>query len=404
MAVNAIRNEHRAWIGGEYVKQRSGTRGLSGSRRTAIAIGEKRLSEGDHRAALDSFRELASNQQCPPDDGVWGRIAACYRKLGQTRELETLLDELGAIARPHFQVVLQVALARAGDKSFDLALSGLDSALSAYGPDQQANILRIRSCILSIADRHEESLETVASMFDLGTPNADRSARFSLALAEKKQRQAVVSNSSQAEKLQAYWQKRKEFVYIHVCRQLIRIMGHSAEVVADIGSNKTPTLDTFPGNPLKFSVDPGSPYESHDVTSVRQDLLNWVPPKPIQLASCLQVMEHVRDVHSFAERLLKISEVSLISVPHLEEAGSNQGHLHNRIDLERITEWFGRAPNYHYIARELSGDERIVCVFDTTTSAQWETLSYDCPQGLQFRYRWSPSSSSLRLNGIKKQC
>lgn len=364
-------------------------------RKEAVARGESLFSQADYRAALDMFREVGSEQQCGPDDGLWGRIAACYRQLGAIEELENLAKDLGAIARPHVQVVLQLALARAATKSFDSALSGLDSAFADYDPDQQADILRIRSGILSSADRHEESIETVASMFELGTPAADRWARFSLALAERKQQQAVLRQSTQGNKLRAYWQDRKDAVYIHVCRQLIEIMGHSAKAVADIGSNQTPTLDFFPGQPTKFSVDPGSPYENHDVISVREDFFNWTPPEPIQLASCLQVMEHVADVSSFAARMLEITEVALISVPYMEAPGLNKGHIHSRIDLERVSEWFGRRPNYHYIAEELSGGKRIICVFDTATEAYWPTLCGHCVHGLQFKYRWSIEDSSL---------
>lgn len=371
------------------------TSSITETKRDAILRGETLYSQKSYSAALDVFDELVSHYECAPSDGIWGRIAACLRKLARHEELDTLAKTIDATGRPHVQVVLQLALARAAEGKVDEALSELESVVGDYEPDQQADILRIRSEIQSAAGRHKESLRSVASMFELGTPAADSWARFSLALAERKQRQAALAASRPAARLRAYWEDRRNSVYIHVCRQLIKIMGRSAKAVADIGSNQTPTLDFYPGCPLKYSVDPGSPYESHDVTSVREDFLKWAPPEPIHFLSCLQVMEHVADATSFAARLLEVSEVALVSVPYMEAPGLNEGHIHSRIDLQRITEWFGRAPNYHYIAKELSGCERIICVFDTTTTAHWPTLCDHCIHGLRFQYRWSLQGSSL---------
>lgn len=353
------------------------------------------VRQGKHRAALAEFDELTAGSQPSSNDGIWGHVAVCYRKLSMIEELRSLRERLAEARRPHVQVNLQLALAYAMMEKSDMAVTFLDSVCGDYPPEQQAEILRVRAGILSDAGRHDEAIKCVSSIFAIGTPAADRRARFALALAERKRDRAVLNRSSPAAKLKAYWNERRHAVYIHVCSQLIKIMGRSAQVVADIGSNQTPILDYYPGNPLKYSVDPGSPYVNDDVIAVPEDFFDWDPPNPVQLASCLQVMEHVPDVSAFAARLMELCEVALISVPYLEAPGLNEGHIHSRIDIERISDWFGRAPNYHFIAKELSGAERIICVFDTTTTAHWLTLCDHCVNGLGFKYRWSTSGSSL---------
>lgn len=188
---------------------------------------------------------------------------------------------------------------------------------------------------------------------------------------------------------QRYWKQRQDFVYMHVCKQLISCIASSATVVADIGSNRTPLLDFFPSGVKKYSVDPMNPYEGPDVDAIKADFFHWNPPSPIQFGTCLQTMEHVPDVVPFARRMMELCEVSLVSVPHLEPPGANPEHIHSMIDLDRIVEWFGRAPNYHYIAVELSGDQRIICVFDRTDQTPYKGFNRESLTALGFRNRWS---------------
>lgn len=363
----------------------------AGAQQRELARAEKLTAEGDHESALPIWEWLTSSQRCDVGNGMWGRLAACYRRLSREDDLEELLVNLRRAGRPHVQVVLQMALARVDSGRFEDALAVLDAAKPAYEADRQAEILRIRTTILSHSGRHREAMACAASIPELGTSEAGRQGAFALALAELKQRRETIERSDQDTKLRAYWQDRRQFVYIHVCHQLIKLLGASARVVADIGSNRTPILDFFPGSPLKYSVDPASPFSGTGVVAINADFLTWNPPERIHVGTCLQVLEHIPDVNAFASRLLELCEIVLISVPYMERPGVNSGHIHSEIDLEKVARWFGRAPNFHYVAQELSGDERIICVFDRTTTVQWPTLCEKCRHGLPFRYRWSPA-------------
>ncbi|NJM36302.1 MAG: hypothetical protein HC850_18205 [Rhodomicrobium sp.] len=148
-------------------------------------------------------------------------------------------------------------------------------------------------------------------------------------------------------------------------------------------------LDAFPSECRKYSVDPMTPYAGAGVTPVRADFLEWRPPEPIEIATCFQVMEHVREPQKFAARLLEVAEVTIVSVPYKEAPGLNPGHLHSMIDEDTVAEWFGRRPNYAYIAHELDGGDRIISVFDGRAGERWPTLCGHCEHGLRFRYRWS---------------
>lgn len=368
-----------------------------GSRAEVIARARELMEQGSYQDAPGILERITSGSNLEAGDGIWGLVAACYRKAGKSDQLGALKERLATSGRPNIQVILQTGLAFAGTRQVDAAVAELDAAFAEYGSNEQADILRVKAGILSEADRHVEAIDCVAKakLFSIGTPYADRWARFSLALAERKRDQATLSRTDNTTRLEAYWRERRDAVYIHVCRQLIKVIGSSAQVVADIGSNRTPTLDFFPGSPTKYSVDPGSPYDGADVIPVREDFFHWNPPTRVQVVSCLQVMEHVENVRAFAARLLELGEVVLISVPFMEPPGLNEGHVHSRIKLESVEDWFGRKPNYHFIAKELSGAERIVCVFDTTTTAQWLTLCDHCVNGLAFKYRWSTAGSSV---------
>jgi hypothetical protein len=150
-----------------------------------------------------------------------------------------------------------------------------------------------------------------------------------------------------------------------------------------------PTLDYYPNAKIKYSIDPVTPYTGEGVIPVYQDFAVWQSDEPIEFGTCMQVMEHVKNPSLFAKNLLLLCEVVLISVPYMEPSGLNPGHIHNMINYDTIVDWFGREPNYHYIATELSGDRRIICLFDTTTNEKFTNIQKLSQVAFQFRFRWS---------------
>ena len=296
--------------------------------------------------------------------------------------------------QPDLYFFLQHALSLGKRGNVDRAKQVCDEALNEFPPNAHVPILRTKAVIEINNALFEDVLSTIRSLARLNQ-HGNAEARFLIALREEKVHKHSVKLGSNDEKLLDYWNTRANFVYLHVCKRLINIIGRSASVVADIGSNRTPLLDFFPSNPVKYSVDPATPYSGKGVTPVREDFLHWIPPQKIEFCTCLQVLEHVPDASRFAKRLLEVCEVSLVSVPYKEEPGGNISHIHSMIDYKVISTWFEREPNFFYVAKELGNEERIICVFDRTMQEKFKTLSESCMNGLKYRYRWSLAGSGF---------
>lgn len=195
---------------------------------------------------------------------------------------------------------------------------------------------------------------------------------------------------------EAYWRQRHQFVYLHVCKQLIKVIAASAKSVVDIGSNKTPILNYFRRDMRRYSVDPMTPFDGSGVIQIRKNFQDWTPPESINIGTCFQVIEHIPNCEEFCRAILERCEVCLISVPYLEEPGVNPGHIHSMIDEKTIFRWFGREPNYDYIAKELSGSRRIICLFDRTTTKPFSGMHVESADSLRYRFRWSLDGAGVK--------
>ena len=327
-------------------------------------------------------------------------LLPCYQRLIPTRVREITPGRTQDVAgqqptkRRDLHPLLQYALGLGKLGDVERARQLCNEALQEYPPSSHVWILRAKALIEIDNALFNDANDTIRSLAGIDQ-RANAEARFLIAYREDKLHKHSVALASNEEKLSDYWNTRAAFVYLHVCKRIIDVIARSASVVADIGSNGTPLLDFFPGNPTKYSVDPMTPYGGKGVTAVREDFLQWAPPQDIEFCTCLQVLEHVPDVVGFAKKLLEVSQVSLVSVPYKEVPGANPGHVHSMIDEKVIATWFKRAPNFHYVARELSNEERIICVFDRTTEEQFGTLNENGMHGLKYRYRWSLTGSGF---------
>lgn len=353
------------------------------------------------RVATDGSHLLYS-AALPAHDEVAAFVAVSMRRLGDRQGLTEFRDRLTKDAIPHIQVQLQHALMQSEVGDADCAAASLTEILDQYGDNDKLDALRIRAQIEIKAGAIEAFKETLRALRGIPGRRADQVARFLAAFQENKDRVQALRTRPNNEKLEAYWDQRKDFVYVNVIRQILAIVGISARTVVDVGSNSTPMLEFFPkGEGLKrYSVDPGSPYVADNVISVREDFIQWEADEAIDVITCFQVMEHVPDPTTFAKRLLELGEVCIVSVPYHEPAGASPSHIHSMISEETISKWFGKKLNFTYIARELDGVERIIAVFDRHSSETWPTLCRSCEYGLRFKYRWSTNGISEKYRQL----
>lgn len=344
------------------------------------------MIQGQLDQAIEVWESIIAMNSPEMPHGVWARLVSAHRKsnnidavlsvaLRAKKARETTLD---------FHKEVATALVNA-KREGDAIKHLLDAADETNDREQRAVLLSRITTIEAKRLNLDVSVRNLQELID----------GYYSPLAMKEIKAAAAFTAKQAHRFHArdqweiYWNRRKNYVYLHVSRRLIEILAHSATAVADIGSNRSPILEYFGAKQTKYSVDITNPYRATDVVSVKEDFYEWQPPEPLQVGTCLQVIEHVSEPQRFCRRMLEVFEISIISVPYLEPSGVNPGHINNDIDLSTVTSWFGKKPNFHYIAKELSGDERLICVFDRATDDEFSNLHKEGQTAQNFMYRWS---------------
>jgi hypothetical protein len=149
-----------------------------------------------------------------------------------------------------------------------------------------------------------------------------------------------------------YWDKRQTMIYYRYLDQIVRGVAADCMSMIDVGSHNTPLIERFKWVKNRVALDLVRPYKSKRVRGIKTDFFEYKPETPFDIATCFQVLEHVPDAGAFAKHLFEVGRRVLISVPYLWEAGSTKGHIHDPVDLEKLTQWTGRDPAYHLIVQE----------------------------------------------------
>ena len=244
--------------------------------------------------AISAWRQVIAYGRRAPD-GAYSRLAQAHRKLGQFGECEAVLRSAQAAGNVSTTLMLETAQASLTESDMPVAIARSELALdiAANRAERETALLflaRVRAKNGNI-DKARDLLRECADSTG-GNPSGD--LRHTAAFVDLQEQK-----SSAADGWAGYWQQRKDYVYLHVARQLIRLLARSASVVADIGSNKTPTLDFFEHADTKYSVDISAPYVADGVISVTEDFFTWQPIERIQFGTCMQVMEH----HTYRYRI-----------------------------------------------------------------------------------------------------
>lgn len=164
-----------------------------------------------------------------------------------------------------------------------------------------------------------------------------------------------------------YWRERMDLMYYQYIDYILRAVANKAQSLIDVGSGNCPYLEWFDWIPERVSVDIRVPYRSDTVKGIQGDILTMDPGQKFDVCTCFQVLEHVPDAGPFAKRLLEFSDLCIVSVPHLWPAGRTPGHVHDPVDYEKLTGWFGREANYKIVVKEPfreRGGERLIAIFD----------------------------------------
>ena len=161
-----------------------------------------------------------------------------------------------------------------------------------------------------------------------------------------------------------YWKKRKGSIYLYAAKKICERYGKEAYTYVDVGSNGTPIIEWHRKRARKMvSVDLRKPYIADGVESIKTNFFEFNPGFEFDMATCFQVLEHVSQPQEFAQKLLQISKVLVVSVPYQWESGRNKTHIQDPVDEEKMLGWFGRIPDFGYLATELNGVKRLIQVY-----------------------------------------
>ncbi len=188
---------------------------------------------------------------------------------------------------------------------------------------------------------------------------------------------------------QPYWDSRKHFRYVRYVQELVRILEPDAKSAIDVGARDTPIMEDFDWIEDRSTLDYSNPYSSERVKGISANFFEFDSPKHYDLALCLQVLEHVQDAVSFAQKLFQIADRVMITVPYKWPAGSNKWHVQDPVDFDKLHSWTGREPLISAVIQERQGSRRILAYYRQTDLTKKESDrigSLDLP-GMRMQFR-----------------
>jgi hypothetical protein len=163
----------------------------------------------------------------------------------------------------------------------------------------------------------------------------------------------------------SYWEDRKDAIYLFAARQICKRFCEKPERVIDVGSNNTPILEWFRASAHTLvSLDISAPYQQTGITSLKADFLSHPIDTTYDLVTCFQVLEHIPNARTFAQKLLSLAPIVVVSVPYMWPQGSCSEHVHDPVSEEKLLNWFGQAPIFKYLATEFNGMRRLIVVYE----------------------------------------
>lgn len=151
---------------------------------------------------------------------------------------------------------------------------------------------------------------------------------------------------------EGYWRKRRGMIYYRYLDLIVRGVAADCKSMIDVGAHNTPLIENFGWVSERVALDIKEPYSSAQVKGIRTDFLTFKPEAPFDIALCCQVLEHIPDATVFAQHLFEVGKRVLISVPYLWPEGGTKNHVHDPVDMEKLTSWTKREPAYHIIVEE----------------------------------------------------
>ena len=159
-----------------------------------------------------------------------------------------------------------------------------------------------------------------------------------------------------------FWAERKHLQYYQRAIEYAQRYCSDGKTLLDVGGGVghgccfLESFGTFDRTSLELPTD-GHTLEG--VRLIHQDFLTWKVDRKYDLVLCMQVLEHISDVATFARKLFDCGSVVIISVPYRWPAGEHDGHIHDPVDELLLKQWTDREPVKTSVV-----DRRLVCVYE----------------------------------------
>lgn len=159
-----------------------------------------------------------------------------------------------------------------------------------------------------------------------------------------------------------YWRTRKRSAYYQEVVRLAQLHGKPGGSVLDVGAHETKVLSCLTGFSRRVALDRGVISKQRGVETVRANFLKWEPTERFDLVLCLQVLEHVPDATTFAQRLFAAGRTVILSVPYRWPRGKCKEHVHDPVDEDKLRDWTGRDPTFSVVITDKSA--RLIAVYE----------------------------------------
>lgn len=149
-----------------------------------------------------------------------------------------------------------------------------------------------------------------------------------------------------------YWNRRKKMEYYKKIINIVNDMKVSS--IIDIGNGGCPYVLEFNVDDIT-TLDFENAYSNDHIKNIVIDFMEWNPTRKYDLACCFQVLEHINNPKFFAQKLFKIANTVIISVPYKWPSIGlyfEPTHCQDPIDEDKIFSWMNKNPDFSLIAIE----------------------------------------------------
>jgi hypothetical protein len=160
-----------------------------------------------------------------------------------------------------------------------------------------------------------------------------------------------------------YWQTRKEYHYYRKVIEFAKEYAPNARTAIDVGPLDTPFLELIDWVPSKTAIDLECLPALDGATNLQGDFMQFEPERPFDVVFCLQVLEHLKAPKPFAQKLLGMGKIVIITVPYKWPKWWCKYHLQDPVNNAKLLRWTKKGWLKRVVVED-EGSKRLITVFE----------------------------------------